>query len=234
MEHSLRSFARAHGWALSSVQRAIRSGRLRESVGRDGRGRWLILDPAKALAEWEAHSRPRVDSRKPGPPAPARGLPCSVAAFARWLGVTTKAVREAAKAGRLGPESATRDQQGRLLILDAARARAEWDPARAGKAGREIAPPSALAAATLRERLARAEAFELETARKRRLLVPAADVEARWAAIGIRIRTTLLGLPTRARQRLPHLGAKDLVVLEGLVRELLEELAAGPEAEPTP
>jgi hypothetical protein len=41
----------------------------------------------------------------------------------------------------------------------------------------------------------------------------------------LQARTTLLGLPTRARQRLPHLGAADLVVLEGLVREVLEELA---------
>jgi phage terminase Nu1 subunit (DNA packaging protein) len=145
---------------VSAVQRAIRTGRLRDSVGRDGRGRWRILDAEQARAEWAAHTRPRVKAGN-GAVAPA--------------GVT---------------------------------------PA-----------PSDLAAATLRERLARAEAFELQTARKRRELVPAAEVETRWAGMVLQARTTLLGLPTRARQRLPHLGAADLVVLEGLVREVLEELA---------
>jgi len=40
-------------------------------------------------------------------------------------------------------------------------------------------------------------------------------------------RTHLLGLPTRAKQRLPHLSNADLGVLDGLVRESLEELADG-------
>lgn len=90
-----------------------------------------------------------------------------------------------------------------------------------------LARPSALAAATLRERIARAEAFELETAKKKRLLVPVAEVERRWAGHVLRARTALLGLPTRARQRLPHLTAADVAKLDRLVREVLEELAGG-------
>jgi hypothetical protein len=51
--------------ALSSVQRAIATGRLtKASVGRDEQGRPFIRDIATANAEWASHSRPYVDSRK--------------------------------------------------------------------------------------------------------------------------------------------------------------------------
>lgn len=151
----LRAFARAQGLTLSSIQRAIASGRLTPaSVGRV-KGRPVILDPAKAVAELQAHTRPRIDSRK----------------------------------------------------------------------AHQSAKPSALAAATLRERVARAEAFELETARKKRLLVPVAGVEQLVTAMVVQARTAMLGLPTRARQRIPHLTAADMTELERLVREILEEMA---------
>ena len=115
------------------------------------------------------------------------------------------------------------------MITDPAKAAAELKahtrPRVDSRKSHQGGKPSALAAATLRERVARAESFELETARKRRALVSAAEVERRWAAIGVQLRTGLLGLPTRARQRLPHLTAKDVAELDRLVREILEELA---------
>lgn len=135
------------------MQRARDAGRI--TIGRR-KGRPYIADFAKADAEWEAQTRPRVDSRK--------------------------------------------------------------EPKDGGA-------PSQLAAATLRERLARAESFELETSKKRGVLVSVAEMDRRWAAAGIRLRTGLLGLPTRARQRIPHLTSKDMVTLDRLVRELLEEFA---------
>jgi phage terminase Nu1 subunit (DNA packaging protein) len=147
---SLRAFARAQGWALASVQRAIREGRLVESVMRDARGHWRVLDSEKARAEWAANTRPRV---------------------------------------RADPN------------------------------------PSKLAAATLRERNARAELLELRNAQQLGHLVPAWEVEQRWAALVVSARTALLGLPSRARGRLPHLTATDVAVLDGLIREALAELA---------
>ena len=39
------------------------------------------------------------------------------------------------------------------------------------------------------------------------------------------VRTRLLGLPTRIRQRLPHLTAEDVRIIDALIREALEELA---------
>lgn len=66
---------------------------------------------------------------------------------------------------------------------------------------------------------------ELELRTREGELVSAAEVERWWAAIAIDVRTALLGLPTLARQRLPSLTAKDVLVLDGLVRAALEGLA---------
>jgi len=142
--------------------------------------------------------------------------------------VRLSSVQRAIKTGRV--TSVGEDAKGRPVILDPAQAAAEWKARTrprvdSRKVGQAPGDPNALEAATLRERLARAESFELETARKKGLLVSAADVERRWVTIGTEIRNGLLGLPTRARQRVPHLSARDLLVLERLVREVLEALA---------
>lgn len=154
--------------------------------------------------------------------------PMTVRAFARWLGVSHTAVQQRIKAGAL-PASAQR-VRGRWRILDAERAKREWAAHTRPRIDSRKVPgakdkPSELAVATLRERIARAEAFELETARKKGLLVSAAEVERRWVTIGVQLRTQLGGLPTRIRQRLPSLTAKDVLVIDRLVREVLEELA---------
>ena len=58
-------------------------------------------------------------------------------------------------------------------------------------------------------------------------LVPAGDVRARLGDVFRTCRTKLLGLPGRLRQALPHLTHADQEVAENLVREALEDLAAG-------
>jgi phage terminase Nu1 subunit (DNA packaging protein) len=137
------------------------------------------------------------------------------------------------------PTSAKRIK-GKWRIVDPARANREWEtnttPLLGGNGGNGShgSGPSALAAALLRARTARAEAIELETARKRGEWVPIAEVTARWSSLVVEARTQLLGLPTRARQRLPHLSAADVRVLDGLVREALESLARGSAAHPKP
>jgi hypothetical protein len=152
---SLRAFARARGVTLSSVQRAIAAGRLtKQSVGQDAKGRPVITDPELATQEWEAHTRPRVDSRK----------------------------------------------------------------------GNGLGEPTRLATATLRERNARAEIFELDAAKRKGVLVPRAEFELAWSAHVVAARTKLLGIPSRAKQLLPHLTVSDLAVLDRLIREALEEL----------
>jgi phage terminase Nu1 subunit (DNA packaging protein) len=81
---------------------------------------------------------------------------------------------------------------------------------------------------------AQARRAELRVAREAGELVPTKAVELWWSAMIIEARTQLLAVPTRANQRLPHLSRADLAVLDGLIREALAGLAAGPkDAEPS-
>ena len=148
-------------------------------------------------------------------------------AFARRLGVALSAVQRAITEGRV--TAVTWNTKGHAQISDPVVARQQWqDHTRprvvAGQNGHGR-KASGLALATQRERDARAKLAELEYARKSRELVPARDVEVRWSARVVAARTTLLGLPTRAKQRLPHLTVKDLAELDTLVREALDELS---------
>ncbi len=80
-------------------------------------------------------------------------------------------------------------------------------------------------AARARKWTADARRSELDLRKREGELVSAVEVEQRWATIATQIRTALLGLPTRARQRVPQLTAKDALALDALVRQALEALA---------
>lgn len=161
--------------------------------------------------------------------AAARPAPLSVKAYARHRGASPAAVRRAIRDGRLTGDSVGRDARGRPCITNPTRADQEWASRTRPKVGLvrkgAAGTPSGLALATQRERESRAKLAELEYDRKSGSLVRAAEVEIRWAATVVALRTGLLGLPTRAKQRLPHLTVADLGVLEALIRETLEELA---------
>jgi excisionase family DNA binding protein len=76
----------------------------------------------------------------------------------------------------------------------------------------------------------KAELLELDRKQKEGLLVPVADVEAKWVEIAVLVRTKVLGIPTKAKQRIPDLDVDAITALDDIVRETLEELAdSGPE-----
>lgn len=73
----------------------------------------------------------------------------------------------------------------------------------------------------------KANLLEIERKTKEALLLPREQVEKAWAnAVGI-ARTKLLAIPTRARQRIPHLSLDEVALIEELVRETLEDLSSG-------
>jgi len=73
----------------------------------------------------------------------------------------------------------------------------------------------------------KAELLELERKEKEGLLVRAADVEAKWVEVITISRTKVLGVPSKAKQRIPDLTQDQIAILEDIVREALEELAEG-------
>lgn len=87
----MRAFSREIGVSDKAVRKAIASGRLKESIGKDEKGRPVVTDVALAVIEWERNcSRPAKDLRADGADgadrsalesAPAADRSASVAVF---------------------------------------------------------------------------------------------------------------------------------------------------------
>lgn len=167
---------------------------------------------------------------------------------ARALGVTSEAVYAAVKQGRLSTITA---KDGRVMV-NSETMRDEWARNTQKRIGRGPKPPgtppkplrpreermsSARITRTVesipeyeesraRTEHLKAELLELERKQKEALLVPAADIEAKWVEIVTQARTKILGIPTKAKQRIPDLDTDAMSVLEDVVRETLEDLSA--------
>lgn len=73
----------------------------------------------------------------------------------------------------------------------------------------------------------KANLLELQRMTQEGLLLRREDVEQAWGRAVNLTRTRLLGVPSTAKQRIPHLDVEEVELLMGLIREALEELAAG-------
>lgn len=84
-------------------------------------------------------------------------------------------------------------------------------------------------AADERLRLVReqADAIALKNQQSRRELIPATEVEREWANVLRTVRASILAVPPRLRQTMPHLTAHDIAALDSELRQALEDLANG-------
>lgn len=76
----------------------------------------------------------------------------------------------------------------------------------------------------------RREAYETDLARikvekEMSLLVSAKEVEDEWVKISTLLKTKVLGLPSKARQKMPELTDYQYSILETIAREALEEIS---------
>ena len=78
-----------------------------------------------------------------------------------------------------------------------------------------------------RSEFEKANLLELDRKAKEALLIPRDQVEKVWADAVTIARTKLLAVPTRARQRIPHLTLEEVAILDDLQREALQELSDG-------
>lgn len=88
-----------------------------------------------------------------------------------------------------------------------------------------------LAIARARREAAQASMREMELAKRLGELVPAKEVETKLAELFAHCRTRLMDIPRKARQHDASLSAAHLVLLEGLIRQALEDLADPEEEE---
>ena len=175
----------------------------------------------------------------------------TLTAYAARRGVSVKAVSKAVASGRLA-SSIVRDKHGAPKIADPEVADREWQENTRSSIDRpplvpvpegeheECAPAprpddvpdyhesrARREAAAARREAALAELAERELAVHKGTLIDAAQARADVIGIFTIVKTRLLGIPSRVAQRLPHLAAEVVPLLDELLREALEDLADG-------
>lgn len=85
-----------------------------------------------------------------------------------------------------------------------------------------------------RHEFEKANLAELERKRREGELIDRETVGRSLARLMSVLRGGLLGLPSTLRDRIPHLTAEDIDVAEAVIRQQMEELAAGIEADGLP
>lgn len=200
-----REYAKRRGVSQAAVSRAVKAGRLKASVAPGGG----ILDPVLADREWDAST----DLTR----APL---------YVRERYVAHTATAPVADAPRRDPSRGGRPPKARAPEHPAGEA-----PPVSGEAPPGDNRPRPVVGGGLTENNA-AKAYwqalreELDYRKAAGKLVPAADVDAKVRGVFTITRTKLLTLPSRAKLLL-GLNAEQVLQLEGLTRELLEELATG-------
>ena len=86
-------------------------------------------------------------------------------------------------------------------------------------------PPRAVSESVLAAVKAKRETIALR--KDEGMLLPTDQVEKVWANAVTIARTKLLAIPTRARQRIPHMSLEEVAIVEELIRETLEDLSSG-------
>lgn len=177
----------------------------------------------------------------------------SVLAYAKRRGVQHEAVRRAVREGRL--ERSVVIVNGKPKIADPELADREWAERTqpridyvASQAARAVAARSAPGDGSSgdpdydlsyeearrrrevelwRQARVKREVDELDLATKRGELVTARDAATAFADMVTVAKTRLLGVPSRLKQRAPHIATEDVALLDDLLREALESLADG-------
>lgn len=148
---------------------------------------------------------------------------------AREMGVTVQAVYKAIREGRLTPIDAGNGK----IVLNSDTMNEEWGK-KTVKRVRKTASAKAVRTEDVptyeeskaRTEFLKAELLELERRQKEQILVPTAEIESKWVKVVTLARTKVLGIPSKAKQRIPDLDTSAMTCLEDIVREALEDIAS--------
>ena len=160
---------------------------------------------------------------------------------AEKMGITIQAVYMAIKQGRL---TAMEDSQGNIVINsdtmvaemkkngqyrrmknNAVLPTTSTQPKKRRNSSTKDAIPEYEESKARTEHL-KAELLELERKQKEDSLVSMQEVQLKWTEIITTARTKLLGISSKAKQRLPDLDTNAVSCIDDIVREALEELSA--------
>ena len=151
---------------------------------------------------------------------------------AEEMGVTIQAVYMAIKQGRL---TAIKDNQGKIVI-NSDTMKDEWAKRSEPKLIKKIEHKTYKSSQSeteypeygeskARTEHLKAELLELERQEKEKSLVPVEEVNNTWQKFISCISNNLLGVPSKAQQRLPDLDNSAVSCIDDIIREALEELS---------
>lgn len=172
----------------------------------------------------------------------------SFAKYAKHRGVTRGAVNKALKEGRITPVVGPEGKVG----LNSEQADAEWS--KNSQPRSNFQPPTDAAAnpiieefnamvndtispepkgteyvsyndARTEKEALQAKLLQLKYDELSGKLVPAEEVEQKWADIATRIKNKVLGVASKLKQRHPEISLETYASLDAILREALEELA---------
>lgn len=199
---SLAEYARHRGVSKPAVSYAVRDGRISTTTDHAGK---RVIDSDVADVEWNqntAHEKRRNTDDSRAGIGPVEPQPIQ------------------ADNSRSGPQSLapTGPQIGfdpRELLLP------EKPPVSAG------GPDTNYATARAHKEHYLAKQAELDYREAAGKLVPVETIQKEWSSVAASVRTKVLGIPSKAKQRIPDLTHDQFLAIEKLVRESLEDLAEG-------
>jgi hypothetical protein len=190
-------FARLAGVSRSAVKQAINNALITAVVEQGGK---ILIDKNAGLQQYQSNSRRQ---RKPKAATPVPATP----------------------ADGTGLELLSWGQAPSELPTDNAPTNPEPQQPEPAKPSREALPEYGKSRA--RSEYEKANLLELQRKTQEGLLLRREDVELAWGGAVNITRTRLLGVPSTAKQRIPHLEIEEVELLTTLIREALDELAAG-------
>ena len=190
-------FARLAGVSRSAVKQAINNALITAVVEQGGK---ILINKNEGLQQYQANSRRQ---RKPNAAAPPPAIS------------TDKTGLDLLSWGQAPAEAPAENTP----------TKPEPQQSKPAKPVLESLPEYGKSRA--RSEYERANLLELDRKTKEGHLLRREDVEQAWGGAVNITRTRLLGVASTARQRIPHLETEEVELLTGLIREALDELAAG-------
>lgn len=139
---------------------------------------------------------------------------CTVAEFAQDIDMNPRGVRDL-----IGKGIVVRNERGRVKLVESRH--------RYINSLRETKAKHGGSLADARAKLAEAQLVEqnLKNLKLTGDLISIADAQVAWGKFGAVVRSSILSIPSRARQVMPHLTAHDGQTLRGLCVDVLTEAA---------
>ncbi len=151
----------------------------------------------------------------------------SFADYAKHRGVSRNAVTLAVKEGRIKPERGPDGKRG----VYSETADKQWEAStfvnEIVEAPVSVGTPKTYTEVRIEREEIQAKLLQLKYDELAGELVPAKAVEAEWSALATLVKSKVLGIASKMKQRYSNLSIEQYEYLDQLAREALEELADG-------